>query len=491
MHGITGLYHRLAARSDGCSQQVVRNYRQPDSGRIVNDRTDRKKAASLGGYSRVTVSGPERWADLALPDTVPVAALMPRVLEACVPEKEGNEAAGWSLTTAQEEALPLEGSLSAAGVADGDVLTLKREVAAARPHFVDDVRGAVEDRVDDSSGFWTHSTTFGFGLLLSSLLPLLVLMTMSWLEPSVAYTAIAAVGLIMVLPLVVVARRRSMHTVAHLLSASTALWGAVAGALTVFFVTGSFQLQNLVLFGLVGALVAAAVAWTLDEAGLPTLTALAFICLAGGVLMAGAFFLDIQQGARVLSLAMVLCVGGLPRVALVMGGLSALDYRVVNTGGVPTERFEETLETSDRLLLGVVLGAAAAGTATVPILLWFAEGPADRLLALAISVLLILRSRLFARVRHVLALRLGGVLGLALCLIEVTQVFPSLTAWAPAFALLAGAVVASLSWIKLGDVAQASLSRVLNWVEIVVVVGAFASAAWGAGVFDLVSEMTS
>ena len=416
---------------------------------------------------------------------------MPRILEVCLPEKEGSEAAGWSLTTSEDEVLPLEGSLEAFGVGDGDVLLLKREVAPARPQYVDDVRGAVEDRVDENEGLWTHPVTFGFGLLCATLLPLLVLASMSWLQPSAVYLVIAVLGLVVSVPLVVVARRRSMHAIAHVLFGVTALWGAATGALLVYFAAGVPHLQNMLLLGLVGALVASAITWTVDEAGLPWLAMLAFVCLGGGVLMAVAFFLDLQQGVRGLALLLLLCVGGLPRLALVMGGLSALDYRVVNSGGVPTERFEETLDTSDRLLLGVVLGAAISTALTVPLLLWLGEGLPDRLLALGIALLMILRSRLFARIRHVLPLRLGGTLGVALCLVHLSQVMPSIAVWVPMIALAVGVVVAALSWIKLGDVTQASTSRVLNWVELALVMAAVVAVAWGAGLFEFVADMTS
>jgi len=461
------------------------------SDRLVDYHTDRKKAFPVGGYSRVTVSGPQRWADLALPGSVPVATLMPRILEVCLPEKEGSEAAGWSLTTSEDEILPLEESLETFGVDDGDVLFLKREVAPARPQYVDDVRGAVEDRVDENEGFWTHSVTFGFGLLCAALLPLLVLACMSWLRPSAVHLVSAVLGLVISLPLVIVARRRSMHTIAQVLFGVTALWGAAMGALLVYFASGEADPQNMLLLGLVGALVASGVAWTVDEAGLPWLAMLAFICLGGGVLMVITFFLGLEQGVRGIALLLVLSVGGLPRLALVMGGLSALDYRVVNSGGVPTEHFEETLDTSDRLLLGVVLGVAISTGATVPLLLWMGEGTPDRLLAAGVVLLMILRSRLFARIRHVLPLRLGGTLGVALCLVHLSQMVPAIAVWVPMMALALGAVVAALSWIKLGDVTQASTSRVLNWVEFALVVVAFVAVAWGAGLFEFVADMTS
>ncbi|WP_338022796.1 EsaB/YukD family protein [Allosalinactinospora lopnorensis] len=39
----------------------------------------------MSGYCRVTVTGPQRWADLALPGTVPVATILPQVVWVCSP----------------------------------------------------------------------------------------------------------------------------------------------------------------------------------------------------------------------------------------------------------------------------------------------------------------------------------------------------------------------------------------------------------------------
>src|SRR5699024_12015715 len=86
-----------------------------------------------------------------------------------------------------------------------------------------------------------------------------------WLRPSAVHLVSAVLGLVISLPLVIVARRRSMHTIAQVLFGVTALWGAAMGALLVYFASGEADPQNMLLLGLVGALVASGVAWTVDE----------------------------------------------------------------------------------------------------------------------------------------------------------------------------------------------------------------------------------
>ncbi|MER6626212.1 EsaB/YukD family protein, partial [Streptomyces sp. NPDC000931] len=76
----------------------------------------------MSGYCRVTITGPQNWADLALPGSVPVAALMPRIIEVCVPEDEPSDPASWSLTTVDGNPVRSDEPLEGAGVYDGDVL---------------------------------------------------------------------------------------------------------------------------------------------------------------------------------------------------------------------------------------------------------------------------------------------------------------------------------------------------------------------------------
>ncbi|WP_150248688.1 type VII secretion integral membrane protein EccD [Nocardiopsis deserti] len=444
----------------------------------------------MSGYCRVTVTGPERWADLALPGTVPVATLMPRILEVCAPEDEGTEPAGWTLTTVEGEPVHPDQPLESAGVYDGDVLMLGRRTAQGRPAHVDDVRGAVEDRVDATAHIWNPATTLAFGLLVAAIGPLLLLGLMMRLSPSAWHMGIASAGTLFTVAVMLLAARRPLPAVAHVLFATACAWGAVTAVLAANLLTDA-NLLVLAAFALSGALLVAVIGWTMHETGLAYICALGVVAVTAGVLVVVGVFVEPAQGARSMGLVLALCVGALPRVAMVMGGLSGLDYEVGRSGQVTTERFEDTFGNTDRILLGIVLGAAVSGGATTVLLAYLATGLPDLLLCVLLSLLLVLRSRLFDRIRHVLPLRLAGVLGLGAAGVAAVGEYPFLAPWLPLVVLVAGIVLGVLSWVRLTDVPRASLRRLLNWTEILVIIAMCAVFAWGMGLFAFVERMTA
>ncbi|RNL84367.1 type VII secretion integral membrane protein EccD [Halostreptopolyspora alba] len=438
----------------------------------------------------MTVTGPERWADLALPGTVPVATVLPQVIGVCSPDTEGTDPAGWTLTTGGGEPVRSEVSLESQGIVDGDVLLLHRETARERPAHVDDVRGAVEDRVDETARIWHPSTTLAFGLVLAALGPLAVLAVMTRLSPSAGNVSVAAAGALVTLGLTWYALHRSMATIGHVLLTTTCLWGASTAVLTLDLVVTTPQPLVVAAVACVGALVFAAVGWVINELGLVYVTVLGMGAVAAGALAAVGMFVDAAQGVRAVAALLVLGVGVLPRIALAMGGLAGLDYEVRHVGQVDTDRFDADLTSSDRLLLGMVLGGATGVTVASVLLVLVGGGWPDLLLAALVSLLLVFRSRLFDRISHVLPLRIGGVLGLGVAALGTTTLLPAIAPWLPALALVAGTAVAVLSGVRLADVPRASLRRTLNAVEIVLVIALCGATAWAMGLFHWVAALT-
>ncbi|WP_338022797.1 type VII secretion integral membrane protein EccD [Allosalinactinospora lopnorensis] len=380
-------------------------------------------------------------------------------------------------------------SLESQGIVDGDVLLLHRETAEDRPAHVDDVRGAVEDRIDETARIWRSSTTFAFGLLLAATGPLAALAVMTYLRPTPANVSVAAVGALLSLGMYAV--QRSMATIGHVLLVAACVWGAGSAMLTVDLLSGEPQPLVLAAASCVAALFVAAIGWMVDELGLVYLATIGTITLAAGVLAAVGIFVDAAQGVRAAVVLLVLGVGVLPRVALAMGGLAGLDYEVRHVGQVGTERFEEDLGNSDRLLLGTLLGCAVSVTAAAPLLVAVGGGLPDVLLAGLVSLLMVFRSRLFDRISHVLPLRLGGVLGAGVAALGSITLLPAIAPWLPALVLAAGAAVAVLSGVRLADVPRASLRRTFNAVEIVVIIALCGVTAWAMGLFHLVAALTA
>jgi type VII secretion integral membrane protein EccD len=444
------------------------------------------------GYCRVTVAGPERWADLVLPGTVPAASLLPQVVRVCAPEHHGLEPGGWTLTTPDGTPVGPEVSLAHAGVVDGDVLTLRPERAPHRPSFVDDVRGAVEDRVDESAHLWKSSTTLGFGLVLAALGPLVLTVVMLAFRRTPVDLLVAVPGLLTALAAMALAARRAMPAVVHATLAAACGWGALTAGLLVVQARGPAPPAPVVpaVFALTGALAAAAVGWWIHESALPYLAALGVLTLATGGLVTVGLFVDGALGARVPAVVLVLGIGVLPRLALSMGGLSGLDYEVRHVGQADTERFEASLTTSDRLLLGTVLGAASGILAAVAVLAFTGSGAPDLLLAVLVCLLLLMRSRLFDRTRHVLVLRVAAVAGLGTTAVAAVQSSTWLGVVLPGLALLAGIAVAAVSAVELTDVPRASVRRLLNGLEVGIVIALCVTVVWATGVYGLVTQVS-
>jgi type VII secretion integral membrane protein EccD len=443
----------------------------------------------VSAYCRVTVTGPQRWADLVLPGAVPTATLMPRIIEVCASDEEGTEPGSWALTTIDGEVVPLDQPLEAAGIYDGDVLLLERATAPRRSKHVDDVRGAVEDRVDETGWIWNSQTTLSFGLLIATIGPLLLSGLMAWSSPSPGYVGVAVGGALFSLGTMLLAARRPLPTVAHILFAVMCVWGGMTAVLMIELLVNT-SLPVLVAAGLCGALLLAAVGWALHPTGLPYIAGLSVIALVAGVLVVVSLFTDLVQGARATALTLALCAGILPRVAMVMGGLSGLDYEVGRTGQVDTERFEETHTNSDRLLLGIVMGVGVGGAAVTLLLAYLGRGIPDLLLCALLGSLFIFRSRSFDRIRHVLPLRLAGVTSLGATGFAAAAQYPVFAPWLPLAALIAGVILAALSWVRLNDVPRASLRRILNWSEVFVIAALCVVLAWAMGLFAFVARMS-
>lgn len=316
-----------------------------------------------------------------------------------------------------------------------------------------------------------------------------MLALMMWLRPSSGHLAIASLGTAFSLAVMVYAARKPLPAVAHILFSTACIWGAVTALLSGQLLTTANWLV-LATFALSGALLVAVIGWSLHRTGLAYIAGLGVLALSAGVLVTVGIFVEPVQGVRSMGLVLALCVGALPRAAMVMGGLSGLDYEVGRSGQVATDRFDDTFSTSDRLLLGVVTGAGVSMTVVLVLLAYLAQGLPDLLLCGLLSVLMLLRSRLFDRIRHVLPLRLAGVIGVGATGVATIGQYPVLGPWLPFAVLLLGMAVGILSSLRLTDVPRASLRRILNWTEIVIVIAMFPAFAWSMGLFDFVAART-
>ena len=118
------------------------------------------RPAAVGGHCRVTVVAPTRRVDVALPEDVPVAELLPELLRLVgdpLPTPSAIAAAltGYVLTGADGEALDTSASLTEQGVLHGGILRLRPADDAPEPAVHDDIAEVVAEAVIAGGSQWT------------------------------------------------------------------------------------------------------------------------------------------------------------------------------------------------------------------------------------------------------------------------------------------------------------------------------------------------
>ncbi|WP_375019901.1 type VII secretion integral membrane protein EccD [Actinomadura sp. 21ATH] len=450
--------------------------------------------AAADGYCRVTVAGPRRRADLVLPGGVPVAVLLPRLMEICVPDRDGADPAAWRLARLDGRPVAAAESLEAAGVADGEVLMLHPRSVRVRPAEVEDVRGAVEDHVDGSVPLWGPRTTLAFALVMAAAGPLAAAAAAGWATawdlPAGTAAGRAACALAAALAAVAAAWTCGDRPVlGRIMAGAGCLWGGLAAALAGTALAGAAPVPAaLGALAATGALAAAGLAWARLPAALPFVSGTAVLVGAAGVLSTGALIGAPAQGVRVTAVLLVLAVGALPRAAMTLGGLAGADQRAREHGRIPAGQVDERLRTTEDLLIGALAGLGTGAVLTLLVLA--AGGPRDQVLAAVAAAALVLRSRMFDRVAHVLSVRVPGAAGLGAVAVAAAAEQDRLAGWTPALALAAAVIVCGLSAVPLPPVPRARLRRVLDWTETLAIVAMAVAAAASMGLFDRVRDLS-
>ncbi|GAA1676852.1 hypothetical protein GCM10009765_27710 [Fodinicola feengrottensis] len=433
-------------------------------------------------YSRVTVVHGSRRVDLALPTELPVADVVPQVLRFCLPETGADQPQAWSLGRVGGKPIALAHSLTEEGVVDGDVLELRAAEVGGAEAYVEDVRDAVEDSVDAGDDLWANRTTQGFVLMAAGVamaaLPLLPAVR----EPHQAGSLLAAVlAAVLLGGAAWWAGRNTYVRAATVLVTVAAGWGGLAGWLLATWLGAG----PVVAFGaaLVYLTAIVVICRGLTSYATPHLAACAVLVPAGLAAMvtslAGG---SIDDAVLVDMLLAILLTGALPRASIAVGGLAAADFRLRNVARISEQELTDRVRQSTYLLTGSLTGAALVVAAGVG---WLIRSTTvwGLLLLPVMGVLLLLRSRAFGRLRHVLPLRLGGAVVLAGVGLATGERTPGLQQWAAALAMIAALVVLVIAALPVTPVTTARAKQVLNWVEIAVVVAAVVLTVGASGVF--------
>lgn len=396
------------------------------------------------GLARVTISAPQRRVDVALPEHVPLAELLPEVLRHAGEglADDGEKHGGWLLRRTDGVALTTAQGLFPQGVRDGEVLHL----VPARDNWpeleYDDVVEAIAEGARRRGTVWTPASTRMATLLGGVVLLALGLVAVLSAGPEwtgAAYVGLG-VGLLLALAGVTASRAYGDAAAGAALGACAMPYAFAGGAVLVasgdrvgVFSPLAWLGGPEMLSGAVAMLLVAALGGIGVSAALRIFTAGATVALLTA-LTALVSMLTTADGAAAILISVLVCgIGALPLLAIRFGKMPTPPVSLPT--GSDAEGFtgaqagrdagrDHAREIPDRatvfaavsrteeLLAGMLLGHAVLAAGAFAVLATAGSLSARILIGVSAAALL-LRSRLFVTLRQRVPLICGGLFGVA------------------------------------------------------------------------------
>ncbi|HYN94302.1 MAG TPA: type VII secretion integral membrane protein EccD, partial [Pilimelia sp.] len=169
------------------------------------------RSGASAGLARVTITAPQRRVDVALPEHVPLAELLPEVLRHAGEglADDGERHGGWLLRRADGEPLAPAQGLFPQGVRDGEVLHLVPAQARWPELEYDDVVEAVGEAARRRGTVWTPGATRAATLAAAAVLLWLPLFAVLRDGPAFSGAAFVALGVAVLLTLAGVTASRA------------------------------------------------------------------------------------------------------------------------------------------------------------------------------------------------------------------------------------------------------------------------------------------
>jgi type VII secretion integral membrane protein EccD len=390
--------------------------------------------APTSGVARVTIRAPRRRLDVAVPDQVPLAEVLPELLRRAgeagevrpptggyPPPPHGphsHPAGGWALRRGDGAALTGETPLAHQGVRDGDVLYLvPRSMLWPEPAY-DDVVEEIAASARARGRAWDAATTRVVALVAAGAVLLGGLGALLTLGPPWPVAGgVALFAAVVLIGLGVLLSRALGDGVTGAASAGFGLpFAATGGALVVAgHATLGAAGPGPLAVGAAALLLASVLGAVGVGHGLRVFAAGVTVGAFGilGAVLAGP--LGGRGGAAVLTVALVAGIGAAPVLAVRLGRLP-LPVVSASPAALAAEQRPErpqilaAVVRADELLIGALLGISVLVVACVVALGGTGAGP---LLGAVAGAALLLRSRLFPTVAARLPLVCGGLAALA------------------------------------------------------------------------------
>ncbi|MFJ1549111.1 type VII secretion integral membrane protein EccD [Streptomyces sp. NPDC088246] len=393
------------------------------------------------GFSRVTVVAPDSRIDVALPDDVAVADLLPEILRLTGQATPPGVPPGYHLARRDGTLLDATHPLAVQRVLDGDVLRLRPFAESLPPAVFDDVADAVASAVRRDRALWSDQLLGVSGRFGGALLLVLMGFVLWFADPvrhdmhGLPGIVAAAVGTLLVTLAGVRARSYGdrASAIALGLAALPHLMIAGSGLLALDPGTGIGRLQFLL--GCATVLVVSAGLVAAMPTGDAPFVAVVFASAVGTL----ATFCSILTEARPSETAAVCAVVAIGAIAF-LPGLSArvahlpigyaaprptTDADLDNEPGVgepdpvDAERIAAQARRGHELLLGLVGGCCVVVVAAAAVL-GFSSDVWGQTLALVAGLAMLLRARLFRYTAQVAAVLGAGLAALGLLVLGLS-----------------------------------------------------------------------
>jgi type VII secretion integral membrane protein EccD len=376
---------------------------------------------------RVTVASAEGAVDLALPDGVPVATLLPEVAWACGIRFDVDRPRSLVLRRPASGPIQPGQTLHEAGIADGDLLVLTAERTSA-PRVVDNLRVSIASAVAERPGQWTRPTLAralrALAVIASAVGALAVGLRTEDGHPG--WALVPAVPLVLVVLAGVLRWTRPASPAPGAVALAAMPWTALAG----LGLTGLPLARPSLDAVAVAASGAAGGALLASIAALAALRpALALSIVAGAATAAGSALRNgygVEWTASVIVVAALVLLVALPRLVTRSSGLPRLGE------GSLQDEVDRRVDGARRMLawllaaVGLVTAASASALALAA-----GVGAAGRTLAVLAVLVLTLRARTYrftAEVVPLLAAAAIGTLALAVGAARGPVALPALAA---------------------------------------------------------------
>ena len=430
-------------------------------------------ATPVAAASRVSVLAPRTRVDVALPPDVPLADLLPVLLDMTGESASARAAGGgWTLAPLGQGPVDPSRTLASLGVLDGDQLVLRRRADAAPPPLFDDVVDAVAEATPASYRAWGPGPARALGVaglavgLAGAVLALVVAGRAPGTGGGLGTAVVGGIAALGALALAAVCTRvLDEHGAGSVLGlgavglaavagVAAVPWGATGPATSLAYTAGAPQL-------LLGAALAAATAGAallgLGSAGRTGLAALLGAFTATVLLVPAvgvATVVDAGDAAGIAAGAGALALVAsalLPRTGIALARLplprvpGSAEELADDPGVAEHAEIERRADRAHAALTGLVVGCgtltagAVAVLALAPVGGW--RGVTAWVLAALLTALVALRSRTYANGVQAAALLVCALLAGVALLVGWLLVAPPLVAMlaVPAVALAAGA----------------------------------------------------